>query len=70
MQLLSRVNLYLLRIVRDNFRHSPILRDPPGNADSLLISRSELARVPDFSFEIGSKIDVIDPFDPKLHAVA
>jgi integrase len=32
--------------------------------------QDELARVPDFALEIGSKIAVIDPFDPKLHAVA
>ena len=32
--------------------------------------RDELARVPDFSLEIGSRIAVIDPFDPKLQAVA
>jgi integrase len=32
--------------------------------------RDELARVPDFTLEIGSKIAVFDPFDPKLQAVA
>jgi hypothetical protein len=32
--------------------------------------QDELARVPDFAFEFGSKIAVIDPFDPKLQAVA
>jgi integrase len=32
--------------------------------------RDELARVPDFALEIGSKIAAFDPFDPKLQAVA
>jgi hypothetical protein len=32
--------------------------------------RDELARVPDFAFEIGSRLAVFDPFDPKLQAVA
>ena len=32
--------------------------------------QGELARVPDFAIEFGSKIAVIDPFDPKLQAVA
>jgi hypothetical protein len=32
--------------------------------------RDEFARVPDFSVEIGSRIAVFDPFDPKLQAVA
>jgi integrase len=32
--------------------------------------QSELERVPDFALEIGSKIAVIDPFDPKRKAVA
>jgi hypothetical protein len=32
--------------------------------------QDELARVPDFAPEIGSKVAVIDPFDPKLQAVA
>lgn len=32
--------------------------------------QDELSRVPDFAVEIGSKVAVIDPFDPKLQAVA
>jgi integrase len=32
--------------------------------------QDELARVPDFVLEIGSKVAVIDPFDPELQAVA
>jgi integrase len=32
--------------------------------------QDELARVPDFAGEFGSKTAVIDPFDPKLKAVA
>jgi integrase len=32
--------------------------------------QDELARVPDFALEFGSKIAVIDPFDPELQAVA
>jgi integrase len=32
--------------------------------------QDELARVPDFALEIGSKVAVFDPFDPKLQAVA
>jgi hypothetical protein len=32
--------------------------------------RDELARVPDFALEIGSKVAVFDPFDQKLEAVA
>jgi len=32
--------------------------------------QDELARVPDFALEIGPKVAVFDPFDPKLQAVA
>ncbi len=32
--------------------------------------KEELARVPDFDPELGSRNAVIDPFDPKLKAVA
>ena len=32
--------------------------------------QDELARVPDFALEIGSRVAVFDPFDPKLQAVA
>jgi hypothetical protein len=32
--------------------------------------QDELARVPDFAHEIGPKVAVFDPFDPKLQAVA
>jgi hypothetical protein len=34
------------------------------------VVEDELARVPDFALEIGSKVAVFDPFDPKLQAVA
>jgi hypothetical protein len=33
-------------------------------------TQGELARVPDFALEFASKIAVIDPFDPKLQAMA
>lgn len=32
--------------------------------------QDELARVPDFALEIGSKVAIFDPFDQKLQAVA
>ena len=48
--------------VRDRDQTSPHLRPD--------FMQDELARVPDFAFEFGSKIAVIHPFDPKLQAVA